>query len=90
MAEKPVEWNYNFWLILDGKTFPAPTRADLGFSEDASRPIAAEDLLTASRRLVDEDVALEDSLAPTAHAVGPQPSKADPAPRLAVRYRVTR
>lgn len=57
---KPVDSLLNFWLALDGKMFPAATRIDLGFSEDASRPIAAEDLLTASRRLVDEDTALEE------------------------------
>ncbi|MGE6759400.1 helicase-related protein [Corallococcus interemptor] len=57
---KPAESLLNFWLVLDSKTFPAGTRTDLGFSEDASRPIAAEDLLAASRRLVDEDTALEE------------------------------
>ena len=46
--------------MLDSKTFPAATRTDLGFKEDASRPIAAEDLLAASRRLVDEDATLEE------------------------------
>jgi hypothetical protein len=59
-AAKPVEWDSNFWLVLDSKAFPAATRTDLAFSADASRPIAAEDLLTASRRLVDADVALEE------------------------------
>jgi superfamily II DNA or RNA helicase len=57
---KPLDSALNFWLVLDRKTFPAATRTDLGFSEDASRPIAAEDLLAASRRLVDEDAALEE------------------------------
>lgn len=59
-AEKPVEWSKNFWLVLDSNTHPAATRKNLGFSEDASRPVAAEDLLTASRRLVDDDIALEE------------------------------
>jgi superfamily II DNA or RNA helicase len=57
---KPVDSLLNFWLALDGKTFPAATRTDLGFSEGASRPVAAEDLLAASQRLVDEDTALEE------------------------------
>jgi superfamily II DNA or RNA helicase len=57
---KPVDSLLNFWLALDGKTFPAGTRTDLGFTEEASRPIAAEDLLAASQRLVDEGVALEE------------------------------
>lgn len=57
---KPADSLLNFWLALDSKTFPAATRTGLGFSEDASRPIAAEDLLAVSRRLVDEDTALEE------------------------------
>lgn len=57
---KPADSLLNFWLALDNKTFPAATRSGLPFSEDASRPIAAEDLLAASRRLVDEDTALEE------------------------------
>jgi hypothetical protein len=57
---KPTESLLNFWLVLDSKTFPAATRADLGYSEDASRPIAAEDLLEVSRRLIDEDTELEE------------------------------
>jgi hypothetical protein len=57
---KPADSLLNFWLALDSKTFPAATRNDLAFSEDASRPIAAEDLLVASRRLVDEDTAIEE------------------------------
>lgn len=59
-AEKPVEWSKNFWLVLDSNTYPAVTRQDLGFSEEASRPVSAEDLLTASRRIVDGDAALEE------------------------------
>lgn len=57
---KPAQSLLNFWLALDSKVFPAATRTDLAFSEDASRPIAAEDLLAASRRLVDEDTAIEE------------------------------
>ncbi|MCY1076840.1 DEAD/DEAH box helicase [Archangium lansingense] len=59
-AEKPVEWSKNFWLVLDSNTHPAATRKGLGFSEDASRPVAAEDLLTASRRVVDGEIVLEE------------------------------
>ncbi|MFP2956476.1 DEAD/DEAH box helicase [Myxococcus sp. 1LA] len=59
-AEKPVEWSKNFWLVLDSNTHPAATRKDLGFAEDASRPVAAEDLLVASRRIVDGDIILEE------------------------------
>ncbi|MFY9510344.1 MAG: DEAD/DEAH box helicase [Rubrivivax sp.] len=59
-AEKPVEWSKNFWLVLDSNTHPAATRKDLGFTEDASRPIAAEDLLMASRRVIEGGVAIEE------------------------------
>ena len=59
-AEKPVEWSKNFWLVLDSNTHPAATRQDLGFTGDASRPVAAEDLLNASRRIVDGDIILEE------------------------------
>lgn len=57
---KPADSLLNFWLVLDGKIFPAATRTGLAFSDDASRPIAAEDLLAVSRRLVDDDTALEE------------------------------
>lgn len=57
---KPADSLLNFWIALDAKTFPAATRAGLPFSEDASRPIAAEDLLIASRRLVDGNTVLEE------------------------------
>lgn len=57
---KPAESLLNFWLSLDNKTFPAATRTDITFFEDASRPISAEDLLATSRRLVEEDVPLEE------------------------------
>ncbi len=59
-AEKPVKWSKNFWLVLDSNTHPAATRRDLGFAEDASRPVAAEDLLVASQRIVDGDILLEE------------------------------
>jgi hypothetical protein len=57
---KPAESALNFWLALDSKTFPALFRTDLGWSEDASRPVAAEDLLVAAKRLVDEETNLEE------------------------------
>ena len=57
---KPAESLLNFWLALDSKTFPAATRTDIAFFEDASRPISAEDLLVTSRRLVEEGVSLEE------------------------------
>jgi hypothetical protein len=57
---KPADSLLNFWLALDSKTFPAATRTGLAVSEDASRPVSAEDLLAVSRRLVHGDVALEE------------------------------
>ncbi len=57
---KPVDSLLNFWQALDGKMFPAITRTDLAFSEEASRPITPEDLLAASRRLVEEETVLEE------------------------------
>lgn len=57
---KPVESVLNFWLALDGKTFPAAVRTDIVFSMDASRPLSAEDLLQATIRVVDEEVRLEE------------------------------
>jgi hypothetical protein len=57
---RPADSLLNFWLALDGQTFPAATRTGLASSGDASRPISSEDLLSAARRLVDDDVALEE------------------------------
>ena len=57
---KPADSLLNFWLALDNKTFPAETRSDLGFAPDASRPIAADDLLAASKRLIDETTLVEE------------------------------
>jgi superfamily II DNA or RNA helicase len=57
---KPLDSVLNFWLVLDGKTFPAAVRTDLGWSEDASRPLSAEDLLAAAIRIVDERIELEE------------------------------
>src|SRR5699024_10094797 len=57
---KPVKSMLNFWLALDGKTFPADVRTDLDWSENASRPLSADDLLGAAMRLVDGEVELEE------------------------------
>lgn len=57
---RPVKSMLNFWLALDGKTFPAEVRTDLGWSENASRPLSAEDLLGTAVRLVDGGVELEE------------------------------
>jgi hypothetical protein len=55
---KPAASLLNFWLVLDNKTFPAATCTDIAYSEHASRPITAEDLLEVARRIVDESTAL--------------------------------
>jgi hypothetical protein len=57
---KPTDSVLNFWLALDGKAFPAVVRTDLGFNEDASRPLSSEDLLAAAVRLVDTEVPLHE------------------------------
>lgn len=57
---KPVKSILNFWLALDGTTFPADVRTDLGWSENASRPLSAEDLLGTAVRLVEGAVELEE------------------------------
>jgi len=57
---KPADSLLNFWLTLDNTTFPAEIRTDLAFSEEASRPISAEDLRTALARVIDGDTALEE------------------------------
>lgn len=55
---KPASSLLNFWLVLDNKTFPAAIRTDIAYSEHASRPITAEDLLEVAHRIVDENAAL--------------------------------
>ena len=57
---KPGESILNFWLALDSKTWPPATRNDLPYHDDASRPISADDLLQASRQLVDGSTELEE------------------------------
>jgi hypothetical protein len=46
----------NFWLVLDGATWPAATRTDLPYHGDASRPITPEDLLSGVRRFWEQQV----------------------------------
>lgn len=57
---KPEHSLLNFWLALDGKTFPATIRKDIAFHDNASRPVSADDLLQASRRLIDRDANLQE------------------------------
>lgn len=59
--DKPSESLENFWLVLDRRTRPpSNVRRGLPWSEDASRPISAEDVLFAAVRLIDDRVALEE------------------------------
>lgn len=44
---KPGDTLLNFWIGLDGKTFPPPVRNDLNYSPTASRPIDPESVLAA-------------------------------------------
>jgi hypothetical protein len=48
----------NQWLVLDARQLPAPVRGDLGWSEDASRPVTPELLLGVATRMVDRDLNL--------------------------------
>jgi hypothetical protein len=46
----------NFWMVVDGVTEPpVPSRRDMPWHEDASRPVRPDDLLTASQLLEGED-----------------------------------
>jgi hypothetical protein len=49
--KKPGASVLNFWLGLDGQTFPAATRVNLPWSENASVPVTAHHLLGAAQRL---------------------------------------
>lgn len=49
--KKPADSILNFWLCLDNESFPARTRADLRWSEQASSPITAHHLLAATQAL---------------------------------------
>lgn len=53
-SQNPSNSLLNFWIALDGKTWPPATRTDLSYSDDASRPVSADDLLGIARRVVDE------------------------------------
>ena len=57
-TRRPGESLLNTWLVLDAKTWPPATRQDLPWSADASRPVTADDLLGATRRVVEHDAAL--------------------------------
>lgn len=54
-TERPEPSVLNQWLVLDGQQLPAPVRQDLGWNEDASRPLTPEVLLDAMR-IVDDDL----------------------------------
>lgn len=49
--KKPADSIVNFWLCLDNESFPAQTRTDLHWSEQASSPITAHHLLAATQAL---------------------------------------
>jgi hypothetical protein len=48
---KPGPSILNFWLALDGKTFPAAARSDLQWTEPQSMPLGPHHLLAAAERL---------------------------------------
>ncbi len=52
-SPNPGESLLNFWIALDGATWPPATRVGLPWSEHASRPVSAEDLLGVAQRVVD-------------------------------------
>jgi len=58
--EKPGESLLNFWIGLDAKTFPPIIAKDLGWHENASQPLSAEQLLHAVIRLVDGDINIKE------------------------------
>ena len=51
--KKPGESILNFWLALDGKTFPPNTVPGIQWNPNASLPLRAEDLLFAIMQLFD-------------------------------------
>jgi hypothetical protein len=57
---RPMNSLLNFWIVLDGKVKPASTRTDLGWSEEASRPLSPEVLLQVVQRAIVEQVAFEE------------------------------
>ena len=54
-STKPAPSLVNFWIGLDGKTFPPSIRTDIDYRDDASRPVTAEDLLAAATALIDSE-----------------------------------
>ncbi|MCB9798035.1 MAG: DEAD/DEAH box helicase [Alphaproteobacteria bacterium] len=58
-SPNPGESLLNFWIALDGATWPPATRRDLPWSEHASRPVSAHDLLGIARRVVDQGAPLQ-------------------------------
>ena len=61
--QKPGHSMLNFWLSLDGKTFPPKVVTDIPWHPDASLPLSAEHLLFAVRQILEEQVLLRE-LAP--------------------------
>jgi hypothetical protein len=59
-SPNPGESLLNFWIALDGTTWPPATRRDLPWSEHASRPVSADDLLGIARRVVDQGAPLHE------------------------------
>jgi hypothetical protein len=59
-SPKPSDSLLNFWIALDGATWPPTLRRDLPWSEAASRPVAADDLLGVARRVVDQGASLHE------------------------------
>ncbi|MCB9759429.1 MAG: hypothetical protein H6739_06285 [Alphaproteobacteria bacterium] len=57
-SQNPSDSLLNFWIALDGKTWPPRTRTDIPYSDDASRPVSADDLLGVARRVVDKPATL--------------------------------
>lgn len=59
-TEKPVDDDVNAWFVLDGQSWPPLTRMGLGWDEDASRPVAAEDLVHIAARVTAPTAALDE------------------------------
>ena len=53
--KKPGDSMLNFWLALDGKTFPPNVVPGIEWNPDASLPLKAEDLLFAIVQLLDNE-----------------------------------
>ncbi|MBF0240628.1 MAG: DEAD/DEAH box helicase, partial [SAR324 cluster bacterium] len=59
-TENPGESVLNFWMILDGKTWPPKTRQDIPWHLNASRPLSAEHLLLSAVALVDQKLKFQE------------------------------